>query len=363
MTKIYDYASNTYVYVLTYNQEEELVKKFADKVSKYKVSIKENDSVYVLPKSSVTRNHLSVLKDDLNIKQIRKQNKADKIIFSTGLIKSFVQYKKSIEVVNLKHYINFLSHCIDEYDTIKQNHSLSYYSLPPLAELYDEVKTLKDLSIDTEFIGNPTNSHIIISNSNNLNKSFKEAEALMCQSQKYYYLFMQEKEYDNLQNLWKNRKKIVLEDAVISLVSKDNKVTLEAVESIGKMLSGSDADKELGVSTLCSLDFSGKVDILCYLFYKYGDSIRYTKSYSSAAMKHLKNIIQSRTLYSVTNIVNRLHFTNELTPDGLKLFLNQIAEEINKQYIVSNLETFVIEPKNITLNKKFDEIRSKLQFD
>jgi hypothetical protein len=171
--------------------------------------------------------------------------------------------------------------------------------------------------------------------------------------------FITEKNNKILQNLWKNRKNILTEEAFINLVSKDNVATYDDFVNIQKLMSGSDDDKELAMSLLCGYSWGNCEDLLLFLWYKHQDWMRYNKVYSSAGFKAIKKKVRSYNVHTNAGLLKNLLDNSKLTPKGLKIFMEDKINEINNNWSVTH-NTYKITIDGLTLPEEYNEIRSKL---
>lgn len=356
---IYEDGDSSFIHVPKASHKSDVVPAFVEGINNAKTKLKKGDDVYVMPQSVVTRDDINYLKDEMGISQKRKTGAYNKTILSKKYIEKLIteDYSQRVVKVNRASVINLLEHIIDNYEEVK-NKSKSvnrwYRSFPDLScykNLLSNIKrssTVKDteISIYTEYY-NETLDHLSLPKNNLLKE--------VLTSRGFIYFYLSDKNFNEFQSIWKQRNKVVTEDYVKNFVSADNPITLEAVESIEKMLKGTDEDTELAVITLSKMNYRNHIDMVYYLVSKYDSLIRFTQAYNSAGCKDLKSIIQNMPWNRVDNLMEVLRERNQLSKEGLKLFLTHIISKIDQNY---NMLGISIDPDNVKLKKEYDEIRS-----
>ena len=174
--------------------------------------------------------------------------------------------------------------------------------------------------------------------------------------------YITEENNTELQSLWKSRNKVFTEDAFISLINDDNKATYEDFIRIQQMLtSTSEPDREIGATLLSNFSWSDNEDLLMFLLFKHIDWLRYSKAYNGASFKAIKALYKDyrHSTSSHATLIKKLFEKSKLTSAGLKEFLEDKAKDLNNTYYISN-QFFSFTIDSINLPKEYDEIRSQL---
>jgi len=356
----------TYVHI-SHKSEEDVFSNLLNGINSVRTVLKKPDSVYFYSNSIVTRDHISKAKEDFKITQTRKADSADKLVISFKYLQSLFEFDPYSRycLVNRADLLDAFDYIIDNYETLCLNYKLKHrYWTTPLDEIKEERNGIASYSSvsDTEIAvrvssylndfldqNNPEEQkHLLVLNSLNNWSSPNSIKG-----------FITEKNNKILQNLWKNRKNILTEEAFINLVSKDNVATYDDFVNIQKLMSGSDDDKELAMSLLCGYSWGNCEDLLLFLWYKHQDWMRYNKVYSSAGFKAIKKKVRSYNVHTNAGLLKNLLDNSKLTPKGLKIFMEDKINEINNNWSVTH-NTYKITIDGLTLPEEYNEIRSKL---
>ena len=356
---IYEDGSSSFIHVPRASHKSDVVPAFIEGINNAKTKLKREDDVYVMPQSVVTRDDVNYLKDEMGISQKRKTGAYNKMILSKKYIEKLIteDYKLRVTKLNRASVINLLEHVIDNYTDVKYESTLVnrwYRSFPDISYYKDLLSNIKKSSTiqDTEI---SMYSRYYTETLDLLNMPKNNLLKEVTNSKGFIYFYLSDENFNEFQSIWKQRNKVVTEDYVKNLVSASNPMTLEAVESIEKMLKGTDEDAELAVITLSKMNYRNHIDMVYYLVNKYDSVMRFTQAYNSAGCKDLKIIIQDMPWNRIDNLMEVLRQKNQLSKEGLKLFLTHIIDNINGDY---NMLDISIDPDNVKLKKEYDEIRS-----
>lgn len=356
---IYEDGGSSFIHVPKASHKSSVTPAFVEGINNAKTKLKKGDDVYVMPQSVVTRDDINYLKDEMGISQKRKTGVYNKTILSKKYIEKLIteDYALRVTKINRASAIDLLEYVIDNYKEVKNESSVRQYwhrSIPDVdtyKNLLSNIKgssTIKDVEISmyTEYYNDTLD--LLQMAKNNISKE-------VLNSRGFIYFYLSDENFNEFQSIWKQRNKVVTEDYVKNLVNASNPMTLEAVESIEKMLKGTDEDAELAVITLSKMNYRNHIDMVYYLVSKYDSVIRFTQAYNSAGCKDLKSIIQNMPWNRVDNLMEVLRERNQLSKEGLKLFLTHIISKIDQNY---NMLGISIDPDNVKLKKEYDEIRS-----
>lgn len=350
-----------YIYA-THKRREDVLQNLYSGMNKSKTQLNYLDSVYVYPKSLVTRNLVSKAKDRFNITQIRKKDKADKLILSTKHIEDlfvFDHYAKIYKYERAK-LLEIYNYVLNNWDTINAS-SFTYWK-PPKASITDWRNAVKTFSDENDMIialNRGSNLEYFLDTNNPVELEYKQ---FLDSQDKHILSYITEENNTELQSLWKSRNKVFTEEAFINLVNNDNRANHNDFTRIQEMLNSSDeANKEIGATLLSNFSWAGNEDLLMFLLFKHIDWLRYSKSYNGASFKAIKSLYKNyrHSTSSHATLIKKLFEDGKLTSAGLKEFLEDKAKDLNNTYHVSN-QFFSFTIDSINLPKEYNEIRSKL---
>lgn len=355
----------------TSDSQYTLTVKFSKSLKDLKTTIRKADKVYVYPKSKVTRDHMSAYKDDLKVTQIRNRDKADKLVYSEAYVKKLfkrLDYDLRMYFLPREHTLKVYNYIIDNPNSILVTNKSSIYYRRGFNK--EDLEAIINLRNAIETFSKPVDSTLAISSNDDYLLNLMWAKDDLSDQGLIELLkegshpsrietIMSVEDYNDLQYIWKNRNRLVLEETAIQKLTKSNPITLDTLESIERMLKGSDQDRVLALSLMANTDFSKNIDMLVYLWYRYQDSIRYANGFNSAMFKHIKTQLTNLNVYSVGDILKDLKNKNQLTPEGLGLFLDLKAQELNNTYYVTN-GLLKFNRDSLILPEEYNEIRSQL---
>jgi len=352
--------SGNYIYG-TDKRREEVLDNLYSGMNKSKTKLKYLDSVYVYPKSLVTRDLVNKAKERFNITQTRKKDTADKIVLSTKHIEDlfFFDHYHRVSIYDRAKLLEIYEYVLNNWDIVSG--SQTSYWRPAKATIMEWRNAIEVFSNEEDTmiaIGTPTNLDYFLSSVNPIEQEYSE----FLSSSDKILSYITEENNAELQSLWKKRNKVFTEDAFINLVNNDNKANYEDFIRIRQMLkSNNDSDKEMGATLLSNFSWSNNEDLLMLLLFKHIDFLRYSKAYSSASFKAIKKLYRDYTHHTSSHatLIKKLFEKGKLTSEGLKEFLEDKAKELNNTYYVSN-QFFSFTIDSINLPKEYDEIRSKL---
>lgn len=351
---IYIYGSN--------KRREEVLDNLYSGMNKAKTKLNYLDSVYVYPRSLVTRDQINKAKDRFNITQTRKKDSADKLVLSTKHIENLFMFDHYARVSKYDRakLLEIYDYVINNWDILNSNSS-SYWR-PAKATILDwrnAIETFSDEKDTVIALSSGSNIDYFLSTSNPIEHEYRQ---FLDSPDKNVLSYITEENNTELQSLWKSRNKVFTEDAFISLVNNDNKATYEDFTRIRQMLtSTSDPDKEMGATLLSNFSWSDNEDLLMFLLFKHIDWLRYSKAYNGASFKAIKALYKDyrHSTSSHATLIKKLFEAGKLTSVGLKEFLEDKAKDLNNTYYVSN-QFFSFTIDSINLPKEYDEIRSQL---
>lgn len=352
--------SGNYIYG-TDKRREEVLENLYSGMNKSKTKLKYLDSVYVYPKSLVTRDLVNKAKERFNITQTRKKDTADKLVLSTKHIEKlffFDQYPR-ISMYDRAKLLEIYEYVLNNWDILSPNKT-SYWkpAKATIIEWRNAIETFSSKENTIIAISGSTNLDYFLSSVNPVEQEYSE----FLSSPDKILSYITEENNTELQSLWKKRNKVFTEDAFINLVNNDNKATYEDFIRIKQMLkSNNDPDKEMGATLLSNFSWSDNEDLLMLLLFKHIDFLRYSKAYNSASFKAIKALYKDYNHHTSSHatLIKKLFEKGKLTSEGLKEFLEDKAKELNNSYFVSN-QFFSFTIDSINLPKEYDEIRSKL---
>ena len=338
------------------------VNTFVEGVGNANAKLRKKDSIYVMPKSMVTRDDVNYLKDNFQITQKRKNGIYSKTVLSKKYIESLFTYdRRSYNVISRNIAIETLNYVIDNYTAIekdarKNKDPFGYSGLDDLENYKLSLQTIykystvanDNLMLPYEQIHFPRVRRF--SDPATINILAKYFDNL-----KYKSDFISKSNYEELQVYWKSRKYIVTEDAVKDLITGQNYVDENSFKAICKMLSGTTDDVELGVITMASTNFSKNKDVLAYILLNNQNSINYSKAINSANCRIIKSDFRNFTYASIESTLKKLSEEGNLTAWGYEIFLKHIAKDISNRYKLLNL---TINPEDIKLPEEYDKVRS-----
>lgn len=338
-------------------RKSEIVSTFIQGISNAKTTLKKGHNVYVMPKSLITRDDMNYLKDEMNISQKRKGGTYDRIIISEKLITNLIcdDWSQQTIKVNRALLIDALKYTISNYELLeKSNSNKSYWrnQLGPIERYKDflNVIEINSTANDTELAFDKVQFNKLYLSDHN------HAPLKDCQSSiKYNQGYFTHEDYNEFQSLWKQRNIIVTEEYVKKLITSDNPISVDTTMSIAKMLRGSKDDAELAVVTISKMAYRNHLDMLYYLASKYQSVIMNTKAINTAGCKDLKSAIRDMPWARPDNLLENLRSKNQLSKEGLNLFLKDIANSISNDYKIVELS---IDPQHLKLKTEFNEIRS-----
>ena len=338
------------------------VNTFVEGVGNANAKLKKKDSIYVMPKSMVTRDDVNYLKDNFQITQKRKNGIYSKTVLSKKYIESLFTYDRSTyAVVSRNLAIELLNYVIDNYTAIQKDaginkSSFGYSGLDDLEDYKSGLQTIykystvanENIMITHDIMHFPRPTRF--SDPATINILARYFDAF-----KYKSDFISKTNYEELQVYWKSRKYIVTEDAVKDLITGQNYVDENSFNAICKMLSGTTDDVELGVITMANTNFSKNKDVLAYILLNNQNSIKYSKAVNSANCRIIKSDFRKFTYASIESTLKKLSEKGNLTAWGCEIFLKHIAKDISNRYKLLNL---TINPEDIKLPEQYDKVRS-----
>lgn len=359
--KLIDDGKSSWAHIIT-KRKQEVINTFVEGVTTAKTQLKKGHNVYVMPQSLITRDDMGYLKDNMSICLKRKNSTYDRIILSKKYINKLVtdDWGIAIHVVDRAAMLDMLEYVIDNYDSITLSlkstaGNIWWRSIGDLEDfkyLLNSVKTNSTVTDTRIGFYKGTLNPLCLSN---LDFSAHPILKAYHDTIEYTKGHLTEENYKEFQSIWKQRNKVVTEEYVKTLVSSDNPMTLETVESMDKMLRGTTEDAELAVVTISKMDYRNNLDLLYYLVSKHENKIMWTKAMNSAGCKDLKAAIKEMPWARPDNLLENLREKGKLSKEGLKLFLSQIAESVSKSYEIVGLS---VDPDSFKLKKEFNEIRS-----
>lgn len=338
-------------------RKSEIVSTFIQGISNAKTTLKKGHNVYVMPKSLITRDDMNYLKDEMNISQKRKGGTYDRIIISEKLITNLIcdEWSEQTIKVNRALLIDALKYTISNYELLEKTNSNKIYwrnQLGPIERYKDflNVIEINSTANDTELAFDKVQfSKLYLSDHNH-------APLKDCQSSiKYNQGYFTHEDYNEFQSLWKQRNIIVTEEYVKKLITSDNPMSVDTTMSIAKMLRGNKDDAELAVVTISKMAYRSHLDMLYYLASKYQSIMMDTKAINTAGCKDLKSAIRDMPWARPDNLLENLRSKNQLSKEGLNLFLKDIANSISNDYKIVELS---VDPQHLKLKTEFNEIRS-----
>ena len=352
--------SSEWVHIIN-KRKSEVVDTFLDGINKAKTTLKKGHDVYVMPKSLITRDDMTHLKDEMNISQKRKSSTYDRTILSKKYIDNLVtdDWNTSIHVVNRAALISALEYIIDNHESIQIDLKTkstwwgnSIEDLDTFKRFFNNVKARSTVS-DTEIGFYKSTLGVLRINSIDLSKHTVVSD--YNSTIDYVMSYMLDEDYKEFQSIWKQRNKVVTEDYVKKLVTNSNPMTLDTVKSLDKIFKGTNDDAELAVVTLSKMDYKDNLDLLYYLVTKHEKKIMWTKAISTAGCRDLKVTIKNMPWSRTDNLLENLRQHGNLSKEGLNLFLMDIADSVSKSYQIIGLS---IDPENFKLKEEFNEVRS-----
>lgn len=356
-------SKGCYAYVVS-SVPKEASDSFLEKINSYRTVLKKSDSIYVYPKSLITRDLINEVKIKYDVTKTRNINKADKIVLSTPYIKSLFNYPSNGrgvgKVLNRKDILRAIDLILENWEIRTAN---NYYGYPKEKVLSAQMLIKAYSSIQDEsiiFDGDNyslVNSIIYTLDRNNNNEETELYISLIAES---YSSYVTSSDYKILSELFKKRNKVFTENQFHNLISKDNCIDIETYQKISAMLKGGDPDKELALTLMSNYNWSKNLDLLGVLWLNNEDAIRGTKAYVSSAFKVVKNQLRDLETYSYASLIQNLCKKNLLTPIGLEEVVRSHVENLNKVYMVTQGGAFTLTTDNIKLTPELNEIRSQL---
>lgn len=352
--------SSEWVHIIN-KRKSEVVDTFLDGINKAKTTLKKGHDVYVMPKSLITRDDMTHLKDEMNISQKRKSSTYDRTILSKKYIDNLVtdDWNTSIHVVNRAALISALEYIIDNHESIQIDLKTkstwwgnSIEDLDTFKRFFNNVKANSTVS-DAKIGFYKSTLAVLRINSIDLSKHTVVSD--YNSTIDYVMSYMLDEDYKEFQSIWKQRNKVVTEDYVKKLVTNSNPMTLDTVKSLDKIFKGTNDDAELAVVTLSKMDYKDNLDLLYYLVTKHEKKIMWTKAISTAGCRDLKVTIKNMPWSRTDNLLENLRQHGNLSKEGLNLFLMDIADSVSKSYQIIGLS---IDPENFKLKEEFNEVRS-----
>ena len=360
MKLITDDGKVSWVHVVS-KRKSEIVSTFMQGISNAKTTLKKGHNVYVMPKSLITRDDMNYLKDEMNISQKRKGGTYDRIIISEKLITNLIcdEWSQQTVKVNRALLIDALKYMISNYELLEKNiNSNKIYwrsQLGPIERYEDflNVIEINSTANDTQLAFDKSQfSKLYFSDhDSSTHPPLKDCQSSMKYNQGYFT----HENYNEFQSLWKQRNIIVTEEYVKKLITSDNPMSVDTTMSIAKMLRGTIDDAELAVVTISKMAYRNHLDMLYYLASKYQSIIMDTKAINTAGCKDLKSAIRDMPWPRPDNLLENLRSKNQLSKEGLNLFLKDIANSISNDYKIVELS---VDPQHLKLKTEFNEIRS-----
>ena len=337
---------------------------FLDKIGSHKTKLKKSNSIYVYPKSLVTRDLINEVKAKYNVTQTRNPDKADKLVISSDFIKKLFKYPAAYatigKILNRKDFLRAIDIILEDWEVRTAN---TYYNNRKDRILAAQLFVKSYSSIKDEFIIFDSDNYDLIDNViSGLNANVANEESKLYQSltKETYSTYVYEPDYKTLSVLFQKRNKVFTENQFHNLINKDNCIDLETYQKIAIMLKGGYPDRELALSLISSYNWDKNLDLLGVLYLENEDAMRDTKAYASSAFRVIKQKLRDLETYSHASLIQNLYKKNLLTPIGLNEVIESHVKNLNKVYMVTQGGAFTITPDSINLTPELNEIRSKL---
>lgn len=284
---------------------------------------KQDDKVFFMPNSTITREQIDLLKETYQIRKVRNAQDADYIVSNDNyFIKSLAAgnwndqlFTKENFITAIKKSLEFLATGTSEMEQriIPQIEALDYTMVLANSNLFDYVVEIK-----------PHNG----STWNNPNReAFRSCYVDYAFTRNPFLIKPQNVEA--LTTFIHESPKWIHEKHVLDLVTGETLFTKEMFDSLTGMINGGDEDRELAVTLFGNLTSEESMGRAAWFWYLNHEKISYTKAYKHSGFRHMKSLLQSVSVHRHGSFIEVVHSKGWLTEEILKLVIQDKLKALN----------------------------------